>query len=308
MVLEDLASLVKDLHSQVWCLCLSTVLIFAGFGQAFSYLTMRCALQLDNMTSCKVGVTVLVAQGSRHTELANSAKQVARFAQLLHLQQQLALRVSFEAATDTTILPPPGVLQQLQACLYQFDTYSIPTEQPAASRTLSAETNSKITYDHLWYLSNTNRKSICTFSISTDHDFEVSSSVKAGIIGALAPMMSTLTKLHLTIRDSFFLSTIDFQPLAQLGLLTDLALQIVHKVPTCCDGVLRSNRQTLQSVTLTAGSWTAATYGSLQHIAQLKVLTITIMEVDAAQAQALGGVKAELFRLTLHGAVSPEGI
>ena len=97
------------------------------------------------------------------------------------------------------------------------------------------------------------------------------------------------------------MSTVDFQPLAQLGLLEDLALQVVRwNEPECCHGVLRSNRQTLQFVTLTADSWTAATYHSLQQIVQLKTLNISIMNANTDQAQAIGGITAKLFRLTLH--------
>lgn len=95
--------------------------------------------------------------------------------------------------------------------------------------------------------------------------------------------MTNLTKLHLTIDDNFFHYNMDFEPSAQLSLLQDLALQIVHFVPTCCEDVLGS-RQTLQFITRTPGSWTAATYRSLQFIPQLKVLNITIMDIGTAQS------------------------
>ncbi|KAL3146902.1 hypothetical protein ABBQ38_014874 [Trebouxia sp. C0009 RCD-2024] len=263
--------------------------------------------QLDSLTTCSISVALVIAQSSAGAELAAFAncKQVATSAHLLQ-QHQLALRISVGPAKGTTIVPPPDVLRQLRAFLHEFDTYSIPTEQPAACRTTSTDLESKLSYDHVEYLLDSNL-SKCTFSTSTQHEIEVPSSVKIGIVHIVAAM-THLTKLHLTIADQFYLSTIDFQPLSKLVLLTDLALQIVHKVPTCCNGVLTSNCQTLQFVTLTAGSWTAATYCSLQHIAQLKILNLTIMGIDTAQAQALMGVTAEVFRLTLHGDFSPQGI
>ena len=72
---------------------------------------------------------------------------------------------------------------------------------------------------------------------------KVSSSVKYGTVNTIAAK-ANVTKLHLTISDPFNLSFTELQPLAHLSLLTDLALQIVHKVPTCCIVVLMSNRQT----------------------------------------------------------------
>lgn len=43
-------------------------------------------------------------------------------------------------------------------------------------------------------------------------------------------------------------------------------------------------------------------------MAQLKTLNLNIMGIDTAQAQALVRVAAEVFRLTLHGDFSPQGI
>ena len=124
--------------------------------------------------------------------------------------------------------------------------------------------------------------------ISADGDIYLPHAVKFGVVDVVA-YMTSLTKLHLTIDDSFFHYYIDFERLAHLSLLQDLALHIVHLLPTCCEDVLRSNRQTLQFITLIAGSWTAATYRSLQYIPQLKGLNITIREIGTVQAQALQG-------------------
>lgn len=71
------------------------------------------------------------------------------------------------------------MLRQLRAFLHEFDTYSIPTEQPAACRTASTELESKLSYDHVGDLLDS-KLSTCTFFTSTQHDLEVPSSVKIG--------------------------------------------------------------------------------------------------------------------------------
>lgn len=252
---------------------------------------MRCALQLDMMTSCSIGITLLVPQGSNTFMLSMSAQQVAAHAHVLH-QHQLTLGMSVEAATEAASLPEPIVLHVLKAYLCQFDTFSVPTDQPAAIKTTVADARSQIDLLQLKGLQNSNL-SVCTCCIATSY----------GVVDVVATMTS-LTTLHLTIADC---SQVDLQPLAQLGLITDLALQVSYRNLSCCEGVLRSNKQTLQSVTLTAGEWSAASYCSLQHIPQLKILNLTVMEIDTPQAQALGGITAELFRLTLHGVESTRG-
>lgn len=220
-----------------------------------------------------------------------SAQQVAAHAHVLD-QHQVTLGISVEAATEAASLPDPVVLHALKAYLCQFDTFSVPTDQPTAIKTTIADARSQIDLLQLQGLQNSNL-SLCTFCITASY----------GVVDVVATMTS-LTTLHLTIVNC---SQIDLQPLAQLGLITDLALQVSYRNLSCCEGVLRSNKQTLQSVTLTAGEWNAASYCSLQHVPQLKILNLTVMEIDATQAQALGGITAELFRLTLHGNESSRG-
>ena len=286
------------------------------YAKPLLHLILHCVLQLDSMTSCRAGLTLLVAQDSNESELMEWAKQAALSANLLQ-RHQLTLGISIEPVTNTTIVLPASVLRQLGTFLCCFDTYTIPTDQPAAIRTTNAGVSSftsinlgltsAVTVNHILDLSDSD-PSDCTFCIATDHPdpWHPSPVNYRNTLTAVVASMANLTKLHLTIADSFSLSGIDFQPLAQLLLLEDLALQVFGwREPECCSGVLRSNRQTLQFVTLTADSWTAATYRSLQQIVQLKTLTISIINANTAQAQALKGVTAELFRLTLqniHGA------
>lgn len=252
------------------------------------------------MSSCRIRVTLLVAQNSNHIQLWVFAQQIAISAHLLE-QYQLTLGISVKAATQATTIPAPGILQPLKAFLCQFGTYSIPTDQLAASGPTSADCGSQIEIAHLSDLQ-ASKCSVCTFYITSDHGMPI----HQGVVAAVASM-THLTKLHVTIGGSSHPLEIDLQPLAQLSLVTDLALQINNNTANCCNGVIRSNEKTLQFVSLTAGMWTAATYCSLQHVAHLKVFNLTIMENDTAQAQALGGITAQLFRLTLHGVKSAGG-
>ncbi|KAL3146895.1 hypothetical protein ABBQ38_014867 [Trebouxia sp. C0009 RCD-2024] len=216
-------------------------------------------------------------------------------------QHQLELGISVAAATQTTTHVPLAVLLPLVPFIHAFDTYSIPSEQPSAFTT--TKVRSQVSGEHIWELSKS-QLSVCTFYLSTENDD--AEFIKSRVVTAIASM-SNLTKLHITIDDKLESINLDFQPLSKLSLITNFALQIVHKGPTCCEGILSSNRQTLEFVTLTASSWTASTYCSLQHVAQLKTLNLTIMEIDTAQAQALAGITAGLFSLTLHGSKAVAG-
>ena len=119
---------------------------------------MQCALQLDDMTSCSNGVTSLVAQDNNHTELVESARQFAYQLQ----EHQLAVSMSVTAATDTSVIPPSGVLIEPGAYRRHFDTYSVPAEQAAASKTTGAGVKPDISFDHLWDLLHSNP---CTFTL-----------------------------------------------------------------------------------------------------------------------------------------------
>ena len=114
--------------------------------------------------------------------------------------------------------------------------------------------------------------------------------------------MANLTKLHLTVSRGHYGDPTDFQPLAQLSMLQNLALQCNDDYNKC-EGVLMRNRQTLRKVTLTAHAWSASTYSSLQAVAQLDFLNISIKGIDIEQAQAFGSITAEVFRLNLHGMI-----
>lgn len=197
----------------------------------------------------------------------------------MHPQDQLAMSISIAAATQITNHVPLAVLEPLIPFIHAFDTYSTPREQPSDLTT--PKIRSQVSGKHIWELC-MSPLTVCTCYLSTDNDD--AEYIKSTVVTSIAHM-TNLTKLHLTADDKLKSINLDFQPLSKLSLIADLDLQIVHKSPTCCDGILSSNKQTLQFVTLTASLWTASTYCSLQHVVQLKSLNLTIMEIDTAQAQ-----------------------
>ena len=268
------------------------MLYYVSHAKPLLHLRLFHVLQLDSITTCRADFTLLVAHDSNVTELMKSAEHIALSARLLQ-EHQLIVGISIQPATNTTIVPPAIVLRQLGAFLCRFDTYTIPTDQPAANTKVGVKL--AVTVNHILGLRDSD-PSDCTLYIETANPSPIQYPVPI-----MVASMTNLTKLHLTIADRNCISTVDFQPLTQLSLLEDLALQVLPwKKPECCHGVVSNNRQSLQFVTLTAASWTVATYCSLQQIVQLKTLNISIVNADTAQAQALGAVTAELFKLTLH--------
>ena len=80
------------------------------------------------------------------------------------------------------------------------------------------------------------------------------------VIGSL----KRLTKLHLAV----FASDVNFEPLAQLGFLQDLALR-TWGPQASCEGVLSSSKEALSSLRLDAVSWNAATYSCISQLPNL---------------------------------------
>lgn len=105
---------------------------------------------------------------------------------------------------------------------------------------------------------------------------------------------------HLTLTAVYI--EVDFQPLAHLSMLTDLALQcpmLTHRPTRSCNGVLSSSKQPLHHVILTAGAWDIHTLLSLQTCSQLKSVCIRVGQLSKAEAEQLGGVQADGIQLML---------
>ena len=99
-------------------------------------------------------------------------------------------------------------------------------------------------------------------------------------IGAIAELQH-LTRLHLSIK-----ARTDFDPLAQLSGLQDLALQSDSRSASAC-GVMNSSRQTLQRVILTSRGWDTATLSALDTLPKLRTLTIKVLSMAVEDAIVL---------------------
>jgi Leucine-rich repeat (LRR) protein len=99
-------------------------------------------------------------------------------------------------------------------------------------------------------------------------------------ISAIAELQH-LTRLHLSIK-----ARTDFEPLAQLSGLQDLALQSDSRSASAC-GVLTNNRQTLERVILTSRGWDTATLSALGTLPKLRTVTIKLLSLSVEDAVAL---------------------
>lgn len=90
-----------------------------------------------------------------------------------------------------------------------------------------------------------------------------------------------LTRLHLSIQ-----ARTDFEPLAQLTGLQDLALQSESRTASAC-GILHSNRQTLQHVILASRGWDTATLRALDDLSNLHTVTLKVLCLTVEDATVI---------------------
>ena len=104
------------------------------------------------MTSCSVDVTLDVSyEGSFHCQ-GILAAEIARASKQLFHHHELALRISVSSAASAINVVPTAI-SYLGSNLHHFDTYSIPTEQPAASTNFQLMKTSPMTYQQVQDLS-----------------------------------------------------------------------------------------------------------------------------------------------------------
>lgn len=167
------------------------------------------------------------------------------------------------AATPNSI-PSPEVLALLGQNLHQFDTWHVPTQQPA----IGVETGkSELASPYARALMGS-RASVATLCVSgplaaiSTNPCEASRKLgergvpNIGVVAALASM-TNLTTLHLSTTDQH--QAIDYQPLTQLSLLRDLASAIHVQA-----GVLRRCYQQQQTNIIQCHSrWPSLVSGNL---------------------------------------------
>lgn len=249
------------------------------------------------------------------------ASQVANIAAQLSQEQQLDLGISIYARScKETALPHPEILKLLKGFLHHINTCSIPHEQPAASDPEWIDQHAyaqslRCSYQHANFLQGS-KVPVCTLQLryagwNAGWNDEVSAFNQCMVV---LPSLTHLTKLHLAFVDKLGYRPVNFEPLAQLSLLEDLAVQCIQCAgpcyltvfgPVCCKGVLESNAQSLRSVIL-SGFWSAAAYSSLQSVLHLDTLSIHTTGLDIHQANAFAGIQADSFRLTLHRQLWPD--
>lgn len=254
------------------------------------------------MTTCSISLVLLVAYDMDAVCQLACAQHITRLASWLLQHHQLTLQISVHPPKPGTVIPSAGILQLLQDHLHHFDLYSLPTAQAAVSQSISDPYSLRVGASEFGAISHS-QASVFTCYIDGDIDMEDPDYVVYPIHYTIAAMgrMKCLTKLHITFSPiADFNVKANFQLLAQLSCLTDLALQCLD-TETSCEGVLQSSKQTLCQVTLTALSWAAATYFSLQDMPGLDKLTISVLDMTGAQAEALQGVRACTFDLRLYG-------
>lgn len=212
-------------------------------------------------------------------------------------QHQFALRLCISKAPESSWIPPPDMLLALQDYICKFDMYSVSAQHPASSNITAP-----VSLHHLSALTHRSMSVLtCLVEVpllvSIDEDAPADGSTSNSAISPVANMTG-LTQLHLNaICDDLHL---DFRTLGQLSLLQDLALQCFD-FDVCCGAVLRSSRQSLRSIILTAMSWTAETYQRLHDVPFQQHLSISIAALDHAQALLLNGIQADVLKLVVHG-------
>lgn len=263
-----------------------------------SFYNYKHGTQLGSLTNCSISLVLLVPGFTARWQEA-FAQQLTILAAWLHKRRQLTLKIFVHQPVPGTWVPLPYTLQLIQDHLHQFDLYSVLPQHPAVSEASSVTTTPFAAPEHFEAVAYS-QTSVCTCFLPV---YASPMHAVARILTAMGSMQC-LSKLHITLSPDYGVEEVDFQMLAQLSCLEDLALQC-SAAGGSCQGVLQSNRQTLHSVTLSATSWSVATYNSLQDVPRLDNLTISIVNITHGQAQALGGITASAFDLKLLK--SPEG-
>ena len=256
-------------------------------------------LQSQKLPRCTIEVKLVIGNGSvSRVNLDIYATQIASLVKQMHDRQAVGITITFCSSRGATLAPPSQMLQLLAPCISQIDYYSVRREQVVEGCHVYQTYSSVFTPEHITALQESSTQ-LQTLHIS-DHDGSLFSN------SSLAPSMAdiarfvSLTSLHLTL--TAIGTEVDFQPLAHLSLLTNLALQfpvLISGTTRSCNGVLSSSKQSLHHVILTAAAWDVDTYLSLQACSQLKSVCIRVWQVSTADAEQLGCVQADGIQLTL---------
>ena len=227
------------------------------------------------------------------------ADSIADLSYILEEDYDLKTSISVLAPSFPYVMPPKAVLYRLKAVLHRLDIHSISTDQPASSD-MAIEAPSAVSNHHASALFDDSTLTACTMWVSDTAAKEPPLLPLEDVMTFLG-VLENLTKLHLTLSEDC--TAPEFEALSELSWLEDLALQCLSHASDASD-VIYSSSQTLCCFTLSAASWTANTYTSLQQATQLETLNVRIKQLDLTQGHAPGGVVADKFQLSLHRSIS----
>ena len=250
-------------------------------------------LQSQKLPSCRIEVKLGIGSGSVSSKnLDTCARQVACLARQTYDRQAVDITITLCSSRGATIASPSQTLQLLAPYISQIDYYPVQRDQIVEGCHDYQRLTSAFTPEHITGLQESSTQ-LQTLHIS-DHSLQQGSSLAPSIAGIAR--FASLTKLHLTLAATG--TEVDFQPLAHLSLLMDLALQClvwIFGTTRSCNGVLSSSKQSLHHVVLTAASWDVDTYLSLQACSQLKSVCIRVWELSTAKAEQLEVCKLMAF-------------
>ena len=280
----------------VYCLSMCKYLESASLSCAY-LLQGVYSLQDQALSDCILQVKLVIANDADSQRyLHQHARLITYISKSLQAFRKVKVQITLCSSKDATVAPPPDVLQLLAPFITQVDYYRVLKDLISRDRNEFVTIDAAFTPGHIVGLQQCSTN-LQTLSISDRTQSEDQLATLVPSMSAIANFTS-LTRLHLTLTLSS--TAADFQPLAQLSLLEDLALQCPVDVNSVsCSGVLSSSRTTLRAVLLKAGSWDAEIHRSLQGSTQLEKVCIRVLWLWDTAALELGKVKANCMQLVI---------
>ena len=241
-----------------------------------------CYMQTHTANHVQLQLALVVTAASQMSAeqqemMEGSARSIALLASSL-LSQGLQVCITLESlySQDQPRPPPPSVLRILAPFLHCLHYHS------ATQDVITSE------YSDLQdaYFFITPEQTQALQAASSLHILCAPSSENEADLPANMTLISSFSSLT-TLQLSFPVGEPEFDPLAQLTQLEDLALQC-SGMHTSCSAVIHSNKHTLQRLQLASKTWDTETYAALGCLTGLKMLAMKVYELSQHDAQMLG--------------------
>ena len=239
-------------------------------------------MQKGVWTECKLEIP-LVLHASDDQQLDSKLRVIAAASTSLRAGG-IVVNLHLRPDKSQSCMPEPETFRQLAPFLADIP-YHVVTDLSDPDPSLAYTSSALFTDAHATAVTadTTQLRNLCL----SDHSFHsYGSPVLTNSISAIARLQA-LTRLHLSFRHS----QPDFQPLAQLENLDDLALQCQGHNSSCC-GVLDSNKNSLRRVVLASDSWDSLTFQALLGAESLEHLTLKVHSLATDTAQTLSCMMA----------------